>query len=92
MRVWALLVISPARLILLYLTLIKFCDKLLLWEARRPDQLSPAAEVTGWSIDDSSKAEIDRILRKLVTDSVGPEFMAPPTQDWHDEIIFKLQE
>src|SRR5208283_2594834 len=48
-----------------------------LWGARRPDQLLSVAEVTGWSIDDSSKAEIDRILREFITDPVGPEFMAP---------------
>src|SRR5207248_8213076 len=32
-----------------------------LWGARRPDQLRPVDEVTGWSLDASTKAEIDRI-------------------------------
>lgn len=49
-----------------------------LWGARRPDQLQPADEVIGWTLDASAKAEIDRILRETITDPVGPEFMAPP--------------
>jgi aryl-alcohol dehydrogenase-like predicted oxidoreductase len=52
-----------------------------LWGARRPDQLRPADEVTGWSLDASTKAEIDRILRETTTDPVGPEFMAPPSRN-----------
>ena len=51
-----------------------------LWGARHPDQLGPADEVTGWSLDASAKAEIDRILRETITDPVGPEFMAPPSR------------
>jgi aryl-alcohol dehydrogenase-like predicted oxidoreductase len=51
-----------------------------LWGARRPDQLRPVDEVTGWSLDTSAKAEIDRILRETITDPVGPEFMAPPAR------------
>lgn len=51
-----------------------------LWGARRPEQLLPAAQVMGWSIDDSSKAEINRMLREIVTNPVGPEFMAPPAR------------
>jgi aryl-alcohol dehydrogenase-like predicted oxidoreductase len=49
-----------------------------LWGARHPDQLQPVDEVTGWRLDASTKAEIDRILRETITDPVGPEFMAPP--------------
>jgi aryl-alcohol dehydrogenase-like predicted oxidoreductase len=49
-----------------------------LWGARHPAQLQPVDEVTGWSLDASAKAEIDRILRETITDPVGPEFMAPP--------------
>jgi aryl-alcohol dehydrogenase-like predicted oxidoreductase len=33
-----------------------------LWGARRPEQLDPIAEVIGWSLDDASLREIDRIL------------------------------
>ena len=51
-----------------------------LWGARHPGQLEPSADVIGWSLDASDKAEIDRILRETITDPVGPEFMAPPTR------------
>jgi aryl-alcohol dehydrogenase-like predicted oxidoreductase len=51
-----------------------------LWGARHPNQLQPVDEVTGWSLDASAKAEIDRILRETITDPVGPEFMAPPSR------------
>src|ERR1700744_3310821 len=52
-----------------------------LWGARRPDQLRPVDEVTGWSLDAADKAEIDQILRETITDPVGPEFMAPPARN-----------
>jgi aryl-alcohol dehydrogenase-like predicted oxidoreductase len=51
-----------------------------LWGARHPHQLQSADQVTGWSLDASTKAEIDRILRETVSDPVGPEFMAPPAR------------
>jgi aryl-alcohol dehydrogenase-like predicted oxidoreductase len=51
-----------------------------LWGARHPDQLQPADEVTGWSLDASDMAKIDEILRETITDPVGPEFMAPPSR------------
>ncbi len=51
-----------------------------LWGARHPDQLQPVDEVSGWSLDASAKAEIDRILRETITAPVGPEFMAPPAR------------
>jgi aryl-alcohol dehydrogenase-like predicted oxidoreductase len=51
-----------------------------LWGARRPDQLRPVDDVTGWALDASAKAEIDRILSETITDPVGPEFMAPPSR------------
>jgi len=49
-----------------------------LWGARRADQLAPIEDVVGWRIDDSTMAEIDRILQETIKDPVGPEFMAPP--------------
>jgi aryl-alcohol dehydrogenase-like predicted oxidoreductase len=49
-----------------------------LWGARRADQLSPIAGVTGWRIDRPAMAEIDQILQETIKDPVGPEFMAPP--------------
>lgn len=51
-----------------------------LWGARRPDQLRPVEEVTGWRLDAPAEAEIDRILRETIVDPVGPEFMAPPAR------------
>jgi aryl-alcohol dehydrogenase-like predicted oxidoreductase len=53
---------------------------LALWGARRPDQLAPIAGLSGWHIDPSAMAEIDRILSETIVDAVGPEFMAPPDQ------------
>ncbi|OHV08019.1 aldo/keto reductase [Kushneria phosphatilytica] len=52
-----------------------------LWGARRPDQLDPANEVMGWSLNDQAMRDIDAILNECITDPVGPEFMAPPTRD-----------
>jgi aryl-alcohol dehydrogenase-like predicted oxidoreductase len=49
-----------------------------LWGARRPEQLRPVDQVRGWTLDVATKAEIDRILRRSISDPVGPEFMAPP--------------
>jgi aryl-alcohol dehydrogenase-like predicted oxidoreductase len=51
-----------------------------LWGARHPGQLQPADNVSGWALDASDKAEIDKILSELITDPVGPEFMAPPAR------------
>ena len=49
-----------------------------LWGARRPDQLDPIDEVSGWRIDAATRAEIDAILEQHIQDPVSPEFMAPP--------------
>ena len=51
-----------------------------LWGARRPDQLASIADLSGWHIDTSAKAEIDRIVSETIVNAVGPEFMAPPVQ------------
>jgi len=48
-----------------------------LWGARSPEQLEPLDEVVAWSLDAETKRAIDGILREIVTDPVGPEFMAP---------------
>jgi aryl-alcohol dehydrogenase-like predicted oxidoreductase len=48
-----------------------------LWGARRPDQLDPVAETDGWQIDERTKADIDAILARCITDPVSPDFMAP---------------
>jgi hypothetical protein len=51
-----------------------------LWGARRPAQLQPVQEVSGWEVDAVSMREINRILRDVIADPVGPEFMAPPAR------------
>jgi aryl-alcohol dehydrogenase-like predicted oxidoreductase len=49
-----------------------------LWGARRPGQLEAALGVAGWSLNDADRERIERIVNTVVTDPVGPEFMAPP--------------
>jgi aryl-alcohol dehydrogenase-like predicted oxidoreductase len=49
-----------------------------LWGARRPDQVDPISGVFDFTIDDATKAEIDKIVAEEVMSPVGPEFMAPP--------------
>jgi aryl-alcohol dehydrogenase-like predicted oxidoreductase len=51
-----------------------------LWGARRPEQLTPIAEVSGWSLNKDDFAAIDAILRENIQNPVGPEFMAPPAR------------
>jgi aryl-alcohol dehydrogenase-like predicted oxidoreductase len=51
-----------------------------LWGARRPQQLDPITGLSGWHIDTSAMAEIDRILSETIADALGPEFMAPPAR------------
>jgi aryl-alcohol dehydrogenase-like predicted oxidoreductase len=51
-----------------------------LWGARRPDQLEPIREVSGWSLKKDDFAAIDTILRENIRHPVGPEFMAPPSR------------
>jgi aryl-alcohol dehydrogenase-like predicted oxidoreductase len=52
-----------------------------LWGARRPEQLAPIREVSGWSLGKSDFAAIDAILRESIRNPVGPEFMAPPARE-----------
>jgi aryl-alcohol dehydrogenase-like predicted oxidoreductase len=52
-----------------------------LWGARRPEQLAPVKEVSGWSLTKSDFAAIDAILRDSIRNPVGPEFMAPPIRE-----------
>jgi aryl-alcohol dehydrogenase-like predicted oxidoreductase len=49
-----------------------------LWGARRPEQLAVVGTAMGWSLDAAAMREIDRILDQIITNPVGPEFMAPP--------------
>jgi len=55
-------------------------DTVALWGARRPGQLDPVKDLSGWKLDDEAKARIEQILRQTVKDPVGPEFMAPPAR------------
>jgi aryl-alcohol dehydrogenase-like predicted oxidoreductase len=51
-----------------------------LWGARHPAQLDPVEQVFGWSLGNDDLREIDDIIRRDITDPVGPEFMAPPAR------------
>ena len=51
-----------------------------LWGARHPEQLTPIAAISGWTLDASAMRAIGEITRESITDPVGPEFMAPPAQ------------
>ena len=46
--------------------------------ARHPSQLEPIDKVMGWGLNNSAIREVDRIVRAMVTDPVGPDYMAPP--------------
>jgi aryl-alcohol dehydrogenase-like predicted oxidoreductase len=52
-----------------------------LWGARRPEQLAPIREVSGWSLTKGDFAAIDAILGESIRNPVGPEFMAPPARE-----------
>jgi aryl-alcohol dehydrogenase-like predicted oxidoreductase len=51
-----------------------------LWGARRPEQLAPINEVSGWSLTKADFTAIDTILRETIRNPIGPEFMAPPVR------------
>ncbi|MDQ0189773.1 aldo/keto reductase [Alicyclobacillus cycloheptanicus] len=52
-----------------------------LWGARRPSQLDPVRGVFGWHLSAADLQRIDDILQTVITDPVGPEFMAPPARE-----------
>ena len=52
-----------------------------LWGARRPEQLAPIRDVSGWSLTKGDFAAIDAILGESIRNPVGPEFMAPPARE-----------
>jgi aryl-alcohol dehydrogenase-like predicted oxidoreductase len=54
---------------------------IVLWGARQPNQLYPVPDTMEWELDVSSMMAIDEILKKTITDPIGPEFMAPPTDE-----------
>mgnify|MGYP005809980217 CR=1 FL=1 len=49
-----------------------------LWGARKPEQLEPINNISGWFLNEDDFKEIDEIIKKNITDPVGPGFMAPP--------------
>jgi aryl-alcohol dehydrogenase-like predicted oxidoreductase len=52
-----------------------------IWGGRRPAQMEPIDEVSGWRIDDEAMEAVDTILEETVTDPVGPDFMGPPDRE-----------
>ncbi|HTJ28409.1 MAG TPA: aldo/keto reductase [Candidatus Limnocylindria bacterium] len=49
-----------------------------LWRARRPDQLTRAAEALSFRLDPETLRDIDRIVRGEVRDLAPPNFVVPP--------------
>jgi aryl-alcohol dehydrogenase-like predicted oxidoreductase len=52
-----------------------------LWGGRKPSQMDPLDEISGWSLTSEDMRDIDAILEETVKDPVGPEFMAPPSRE-----------
>ena len=52
-----------------------------LWGARHPDQLATINEAMGWTLDAEAMKQIDKILEQTIEKAVGPEFMAPPSNE-----------
>jgi len=49
-----------------------------LWGARKPDQLKEIDQIFGWKLTKEDFDEIDNIVKKIVKDPAGMQFMAPP--------------
>lgn len=50
-----------------------------IWGGRKPEQMDPIDEISGWSMDGAVLSEVQSILAETIQSPVGPEFMAPPT-------------
>src|SRR5713101_3876119 len=61
-----------------------------LWGARRPEQLAPINEVSGWTLTKRDFAAIDTILRESILNPVGPEFMAPPARETAEPVTVSV--
>lgn len=61
-----------------------------LWGARRPEQLAPISEISGWSLTKTDFVAIDVILRDTVHNPVGPEFMAPPAREMAEPVTVSV--
>ena len=46
--------------------------------ARRPDQVQANVGAAGWSLSDHDRAEITRVVKEMIVEPIGPEFMGPP--------------
>lgn len=54
------------------------CEKdIALWGARRPEQLDGIGGTLGWMVDTDSMNEIDRMLKAVIPNPIGPEFIEP---------------
>lgn len=52
-----------------------------LWGARKPEQLAELDEIWDWPLKKQDLIIINNLINTTVSDSVGPEFMAPPEND-----------
>ncbi len=52
-----------------------------LWGARKPEQLNAVDEISGWSLNQQDIIIINNLINTTVSESVGPEFMAPPKNE-----------
>lgn len=52
-----------------------------LWGARRPQQLDSLEGVMGWSLDGDALTFIGQVLKGNITEPIGPEFMVPPSRN-----------
>jgi len=57
-----------------------------LWGARRPDQLNGIDAAFGWTLSAEDLDQINVLLAKNITDPIGPEFMAPPSQQTSQQV------
>jgi aryl-alcohol dehydrogenase-like predicted oxidoreductase len=62
-----------------------------LWGARRPEQLAPISEVSGWTLAKGDFAAIEAILRQSIHNPVGPEFMAPPARETDKPVMVSVR-
>ena len=51
-----------------------------IWGGRKPEQLDPLPEITGWHLDQVALHAIGQIMAETIKNPVGPEFMAPPSR------------
>lgn len=52
-----------------------------LWGARKPEQLAELDEIWDWSLKKQDIIIINNLINTTVSDTAGPEFMAPPENE-----------